>query len=146
MTIAIIFIFIFLPGSFSIPHTTLYRDQRINIDCSEERSHEAQAAFNSCSQGESREVFPIISEMTDLGDVKFHLCSVLDKVRTDCAGNLRTCFTVEDQQQMIGIEVGQLRTFLVRMTRGKLEQEDIEEGSCRQDLNVQKERQRPVYS
>ena len=161
MTIEIIFILIFLPDSLGLPYTTLHRDQRTNKDCSEERSHETQAAFNvnieysrllsyhyfqSCSQSESREVFGTISEMADPGDIGSHLCSVLTKVRTTCAEDLRTCFTEEDQHQMIGAEVGQLRTFFVRMTRGKIEQEDIEEDRCGQASDVSKDRQRPVYS
>jgi hypothetical protein len=75
-------------------------------------------------------VFDAISETEESVDMRHHLCSVLLAVRTECADKLRACFTPEDREQMTNIEVEQLKPFLIRMTRGKLQIEDIEDKNC----------------
>jgi len=137
MPLVRMFLFLLVPDSLGIPYATVYRDERENNVCSGDKSHEIQAAFNACSQSETRKVFETISEMKELEDIKTHFCSVLTKVMTNCGENLTTCFTIEDRNKMLTIELGQLRVFLARMTRGKLEQEDIDEESCSQAVTIQ---------
>ena len=80
--------------------------------------------------------------MEDAEDIRKHLCSVLNNVRTECAQKLEECFTAEDREQMTAMEVEQLTPFLVGLTKGKLQTADIDNRSCggsNQALGIQKE-------
>ena len=75
-------------------------------------------------------MFDAMSEIEGKVEMRNHLCSVLLTVRTECANKLKECFTPVDREQMTKMEVEQLRPFLIRMTRGKLQIEDIEDRNC----------------
>ena len=53
--------------------------------------------------------------------IKDILCDTLKNISTICSKDLEECFSYEDQGIMTGNHLKEMKKFLVRVTRGKVE-------------------------
>ena len=55
------------------------------------------------------------------------LCDALDTITNVCRKDLATCFSAEDIEIMNESNLKQMKTFLIRIARGKIDEDDLED-------------------
>jgi len=95
--------------------------------CDEEHTLKIQNNFQSCSQTSSTEAYQKILDVENEEIVKKILCDALNTIRNVCRADLATCFSTEDIEIMNESNLKQMKTFLIRIARGKVDEKDLEE-------------------
>jgi len=94
--------------------------------CDEEHTLKIQNNFQSCSQTSSTEAYQKILDVENKEIVKKILCDALNTITNVCRADLATCFSDEDIEIMNESNLKQMKTFLVRIARGKVDENALE--------------------
>jgi hypothetical protein len=80
----------------------------------------------SCSHSASTEAYQKIRDVQDENAVKKILCATLTIIETDCREDLEDCFSDDDIVMMTVSHMKEMKKFLVRIARGKVDGEALE--------------------
>jgi len=95
--------------------------------CDDEQTLKVQNSFQSCSQTSSTMAYRKILDVENEEKVKKILCDTLNTIKNVCIADLATCFSAEDIKIMNESNLEQMKTFLVRIARGKVDEKALEE-------------------
>jgi len=73
-----------------------------------------------CSQTSSTRAYEKMFDVEDITKLKNILCDTLKTITNVCKDHLKDCFSVEDIEIMNESNVEQMKTFLIRIARGKV--------------------------
>ena len=82
--------------------------------------------MQSCSHSSSTEAYQKIRGDHEENVVKNILCDTLNIIETVCREDLEDCFSDDDNVMMALIHIKEMKKFLVRIARGKVEGEAFE--------------------
>ena len=118
-------------------------------------TRDAQLHFQNCSHAISTRVYEATQLLTSPGPVTEHLCRAITDIGSLCVSLLNKCFAQEDVIQMKRSNLETMKTFLIRIVDGKVEdnaldqcpgllenvkeeeeqeEEDVEDKEARQEL------------
>ena len=102
-------------------------DAEAPISCSEDKTEKAQKEFQECSHSAVTSFYENMENITEKKGITSKLCSTLNTIGSVCISHLSECFAQEDVKQMRKSHMKEIRSFLRRITRDKLNAEDIKE-------------------
>jgi len=95
--------------------------------CDDEMTARAQETFQSCSHSSSTEAYQKIRDVQEEKQIKTVLCHTLNVIENVCKADLEDCFSDEDIQMITSSHLTEMKKFLVRITRGKVEKEALDD-------------------
>jgi len=93
--------------------------------CDDEHTQKVLNNFNSCSHTSATNAYEKISDVENKEIVKKILCDSLNTIRNVCTADLATCLGAEDIE-MMNASI-QMKTFLIRMGNGKVDEQDLDD-------------------
>ena len=97
--------------------------------------------MQSCSHSFSTEAYQKIRDVQDKDVVKNVLCDTLNVIDTVCREDLEECFSDDDIVMMTLSHMKEMKKFLVRIARGKVDREALEHCvDIGNDIIISKER------
>jgi len=94
--------------------------------CDEGSTATAQEKFQSCSHSSSTLAYQKIMDVQEENLITDILCDTLRNIASVCSKDLEKCFSNEDLVMMTTSHLKEMKKFLVRITRGKVEKEALE--------------------
>lgn len=113
--------------------------------CNQELTVQAQQNFQACSQASSTQAYQKIMDVEEEVMVKKILCDTLETIKNDCRVDLETCFSAGDIEIMNESNVKQMKPFLVRIARGKVDEKALEDCQAK-DIKPIKDEKYPSRS
>jgi len=95
--------------------------------CDQESTLQAQNNFQMCSQTSSTKAYEKMFDVEDKTRVKNILCDTLKTITNVCKEHLEDCFSGEDIEIMNESNVEQMKTFLIRIARGKVKKNALDD-------------------
>jgi hypothetical protein len=83
--------------------------------------------LQSCSHSSSTEDYQKIKDVQEENVVNNILCDTLNAIDTVCRDDLEECFSDDDIVMMTVSHMKEMKKFLVRIARGKVDQEALED-------------------
>ena len=102
------------------------------VSCSDSKTEDIQRKFQSCSHMAVTSFYEDFENITDTNFLPIRFCQTLNTIGSVCVSHLSECFAAEDIIQMKQSHMAEMRTFLLRITRGKLGEEDTPD--CEEDI------------
>merc|ERR1719206_1646868 len=90
------------------------------VTCSDEKTREIQAMFQTCSHSTATSVYQTIQDITSVKIISHKLCQALTTIGTVCIKHLYQCFAEEDVKQMRKSHLEEMKTFLLRISEDKV--------------------------
>jgi len=95
--------------------------------CDDGTSSNAQQKFQACSHSSSTQAYQKIMDVNEKNLITNTLCDTLENVSTVRRKHIEECFSDDDLVMMTENHLKEMKTFLIRITRGKMEMKDLED-------------------
>eukprot|EP00092_Neocalanus_flemingeri_P091929 GFUD01116628.1.p1 GENE.GFUD01116628.1~~GFUD01116628.1.p1 ORF type:complete len:372 (-),score=116.43 GFUD01116628.1:196-1311(-) len=97
------------------------------VMCDDTISEKSQEKFQACSHSSSTLAYEKIMDGAEDNLIKDILCDTLKNIETVCSKDLEKCFSDEDLVMMTTSHLKEMKKFLVRISRGKVKKEALED-------------------
>ena len=108
-------------------------------------TRDAQLHFQNCSHAISTRVYEATQLLTSPGPVTEHLCRAITDIGSLCVSLLNKCFAQEDVIQMKRSNLETMKTFLIRIVDGKVEDNALDQcPGLMEDMEEEEEQEKDV--
>jgi len=95
--------------------------------CDDEHTQKTIFSHVQCSQTSATNAYEKILDVENKEIVKKILCNSFNTIRNVCTADLATCFGAEDIEIMNESILKEMKTFLIRIARGKVDENDLDD-------------------
>eukprot|EP00092_Neocalanus_flemingeri_P065799 GFUD01080077.1.p1 GENE.GFUD01080077.1~~GFUD01080077.1.p1 ORF type:complete len:423 (-),score=136.05 GFUD01080077.1:60-1328(-) len=97
------------------------------VICDDKVAEKTQEKFQACSHSSSTLAYEKIMDGAEDNLIKDILCDTLKSIETVCSKDLEKCFSDEDVVMMTTSHLKEMKKFLIRIVRGKVKNEALED-------------------